>query len=237
VNPDAAPVVDELVFRCFRKYRPEIIPEYYAAGVRSFDRSAGRLLDTLRERRLYDDAVVVFVSDHGEMLGEHGAWGHVEHLWEESLRVPLVVKGPGLERGTVNSTRLDLLDLHHLILSVATGSSAAIDSVTASASQKILLGATFPPEAGVLQTSAIRGPFKVVLTADGAERAFALDTDRAETTDILARGQRDPRIRDLLAAARNELAAATGVESLDLSALSPDERDRLRALGYLHSDP
>ena len=237
VNPEDTPANDQLVFRCFRKYRPETIPEYYAAGVRSFDRSAGRLLDHLRERELYEDAVVIFVSDHGEMLGEHEAWGHVDHLWEESLRVPLVIKGPGLDRGTASSTRLDLLDLHGLILSLATGSEAAFDSVTASAYQKILLGATYPPEAGALQSSAIRGPYKVVMNADGAEHAFALDTDRAESVDILTEVHQDPRVRILLAAARNELAAAAKVESLDLSALSVDDRDRLRALGYLHSDP
>jgi arylsulfatase A-like enzyme len=237
VNPDETPVNDELVFRCYRKYRPEIIPGYYAAGVRSFDRSAGRLLDHLRERELYEDAVVIFVSDHGEMLGEHDAWGHVEHLWEESLRVPLVVKGPGLERGTASSTRLDLLDLHDLVLALASGDVSTVDRLTTPSREKTIVGATYPPESGVLQATAIRGPFKVVVDADGAERAFDLDNDRAEAVDILARAQQDPHIPALLAAARDELAAATEVESLDLSALSAEERDRLRALGYLHTDP
>jgi hypothetical protein len=237
VNPGRETVRDELVFRCYRLYRHDNIPRFYRAGVRSFDRSFGRLVDELRLRGRWDDAVVVFVSDHGEMLGEHDAWGHVEHLWEESLRVPLVVKGPGLERGTASSTRLDLLDLHDLVLALAGGDGSTVDRLTTPSREKTIVGATYPPESGVLQATAIRGPFKVVVDADGAERAFDLDNDRAEAVDILARAQQDPHIRDLLAAARDELAAATEVESLDLSALSAEERDRLRALGYLHTDP
>ena len=44
VNPSDDPVEDELVFRCYRKYRHDRIPGYYRAGIRSFDRAAGRLL-------------------------------------------------------------------------------------------------------------------------------------------------------------------------------------------------
>jgi hypothetical protein len=41
-------------------------------------------------------AVVAFTSDHGEALGEHGAWGHGLNLYQEALRVPLLIRGPGV---------------------------------------------------------------------------------------------------------------------------------------------
>lgn len=236
-NGEDRPVTDELIFRCYRKYRPEVIPDSYAAGVRSFDRSVGRLIEDLRRRGLYDDAIVIFVSDHGEMLGEHDAWGHVPHLYQETMQVPLVIKAPGLKPGSKDTTLLDLLDLHDIVLDVASHWGAEFGDVISTAEDRTLVGATYPPEAGVLQASATRGSLKVIVTSDGEARAFDLSSDPKETTDILGRMNEDHRIQDLLAAAHSELAAAATAESLDLSALSVEERDRLRALGYLDSDP
>jgi hypothetical protein len=137
----------------------------------------------------------------------------------------------------VSSTRLDLLDLHDLILAFATGDGSTIDTLTTPSRKKTIVGATYPPEAGVLQATAIRGPFKVLVNADGVERVFDLESDRTEATNVMAEVRQDPQIDELIAAARDELAAAATAESLDLTALSAEERDRLRALGYLHSDP
>ena len=58
----------------------------------------GRLLDRLRARGQYEEALVVFVSDHGEEFEEHGGTGHGHALFEESVRIPLLVKLPGNER-------------------------------------------------------------------------------------------------------------------------------------------
>jgi arylsulfatase A-like enzyme len=74
----------------------------YVGGIRSVDRWVGRLLDLLRERGLYERALIVLTSDHGEEIGERGPdrvydqHGHT--LYEELLRVPLIVKLPGQER-------------------------------------------------------------------------------------------------------------------------------------------
>jgi hypothetical protein len=46
-------------------------------------------------------AIVAFTSDHGEALGEHGAWGHGLNLYQEALRVPLLIRGPGVPAGDV----------------------------------------------------------------------------------------------------------------------------------------
>lgn len=235
INPESNAITDEIVFRCYRKYRPESIPGYYAAGVRSFDRAAGRLLDHLRDRGLYDDSVVIFVSDHGEMLGEHDAWGHVPHLYQETMRIPLIIKAPGLDPGTLNSTRLDLLGLHDIVLELAAGSEADPVVIVSPDDQKMLIGATYPPEAENLQASSVHGNLKVIVTEEGETRAFDLEADPHEDSNIFLQMEQDPRIQALLAAALTELAAAARTESLDLSALSAEERDRLRALGYLDS--
>jgi lipoteichoic acid synthase len=61
------------------------------------DRQLGRLFDGLRERGLDDDTLVVVTGDHGEAFGDpHEAWGHGSRLWEENVRVPLVIWSPRL---------------------------------------------------------------------------------------------------------------------------------------------
>lgn len=67
----------------------------YAAEVRWVDRALGRILDRLVELGLYDDALIVVTSDHGEEFWEHRRFGHGHALYEETLRVPLIIKPPG----------------------------------------------------------------------------------------------------------------------------------------------
>ena len=67
----------------------------YSAEVKYLDDNVARLLEGLKVRGLYDRALVVFTSDHGEEFWEHGAQGHGHTLYQELLSVPLIVKLPG----------------------------------------------------------------------------------------------------------------------------------------------
>ncbi len=68
----------------------------------SVDENVGRLLDYLDEAGLADNTIVVYTSDNGYFIGEHG-WTDKKVIYEESIRVPLLVRYPcGIERGTVN---------------------------------------------------------------------------------------------------------------------------------------
>ena len=68
----------------------------YDAEIRSMDDGFGLLIAALKERDLYENTLIVFTSDHGEEFGEHGVVGwHSHTLYDELLRVPLVVKFPG----------------------------------------------------------------------------------------------------------------------------------------------
>ncbi len=67
----------------------------YDAEIRSMDDAVGVLIETLRQRDLYDDTIIVFTSDHGEEFGEHGVVGwHSHTLYDELLRIPLILKLP-----------------------------------------------------------------------------------------------------------------------------------------------
>ena len=72
-----------------------LVRDLYAAEVEYVDDFIGRLLAALRDLGLYDSTLIVFLSDHGQSLGENGIWGHGE-LHELQLRIPLIVKIPGI---------------------------------------------------------------------------------------------------------------------------------------------
>jgi arylsulfatase A-like enzyme len=88
----------------------------YAGLVTLFDDCVGKLIAKLKKENLYDDSIIVFTSDHGEMLGSHGLWQKM-CLYEESLRVPLSVKLPGNEKaGTKIINAVSHLDVLPTIL-------------------------------------------------------------------------------------------------------------------------
>ncbi len=84
--------------------------EYYGA-ISSLDHNLGRLLDELDRLGIADDTIVVFTSDHGEMLGSHGQMFKVQP-WDESVRIPLLIRYPAaLRAGSVIQTPVGLADL------------------------------------------------------------------------------------------------------------------------------
>jgi arylsulfatase A-like enzyme len=72
----------------------EPIVDMYDGGVLYTDYLVGQVVELWRERGLLDNTVVVILGDHGEVVGEHGAFGHVTPVVEEDLRVPLVMRYP-----------------------------------------------------------------------------------------------------------------------------------------------
>ncbi|UCH34630.1 MAG: sulfatase [Armatimonadota bacterium] len=89
----------------------------YDAHVRENDRSFGELLEHLRKRELFDDTLIIVLSDHGEQLWEHRQFGHAHTLFEEELRIPLIVKfaraGGG---GTTVATPVSIVDVLPTVL-------------------------------------------------------------------------------------------------------------------------
>jgi len=83
---------------------------YYAA-VSEVDHGIGTILDELERLGLADDTIVVFTSDHGEMMSAHGAWTKGQQGYDDTLRVPLIVRPLESEAGAVRSELVGLIDL------------------------------------------------------------------------------------------------------------------------------
>ncbi|MBI5693532.1 MAG: sulfatase [Verrucomicrobia bacterium] len=91
----------------------------YTATLRSVDESVGRILDYLAKEGLADNTVVIYSSDQGFYLGEHG-WFDKRWIFEESLRTPLLIRWPGVARaGAVSRDLVSTLDFAETFLDAA----------------------------------------------------------------------------------------------------------------------
>ena len=86
----------------------------YYAVISHMDEQIGRILDVLDKTGQTKDTLVIFTSDHGLALGSHGLMGK-QNMYEHTIRVPLVIAGPGLPEGKQNNALCYLRDLYPTI--------------------------------------------------------------------------------------------------------------------------
>jgi arylsulfatase A-like enzyme len=177
--------------------------------------------------------LIVVTSDHGEAFGEHDGFGH-HTMYEEILRVPLLVKWPGGERaGWINDSVSSSIDLAPTLL-VAAG----IDAGDLPGYDLHRRPADAPVFSGTLGRAVIWGNSKGIFGGAGPPRMFDLTTDPGEGRNIIESDPEHARVlRKLLA--DNQRAALQLLESFGSQrksgevALSDSERKRLEAFGYL----
>ncbi len=90
----------------------------YAAAIEAIDDQVGQILDALEDRGWLEDTVILFSSDHGEMLGDHGCYTKAMP-YEGCLRVPLIAAGPGIAAGEVCEAPVELIDLNPTLCELA----------------------------------------------------------------------------------------------------------------------
>jgi arylsulfatase A-like enzyme/Flp pilus assembly protein TadD len=101
-------------------YRSKYAAAPYDGEIAYADSAVGRLLSQLQARGLYEGAVIAVMADHGESLGEHGEDFHGFFLYDETIRVPLVIKLPGGgSAGKRIENRVELVDVLPTILQAA----------------------------------------------------------------------------------------------------------------------
>ena len=83
----------------------------YDAEVKWVDEAAGRLVDKLKALEIWDEVLFIFTADHGEAFGDHKIVGHQNVMYDEVLRVPLIVRYPGMKRTGRSAETVELLDL------------------------------------------------------------------------------------------------------------------------------
>jgi arylsulfatase A-like enzyme len=108
------PAMDETEHRLIRAA--------YWAMIDLIDDQVGRAIDALSRTGQLEDTIIVFMSDHGEMLGDHGIYLKGPYFYEQAVRVPLIVSYPGVIREGVESNALvELTDLAPTLLDATGG--------------------------------------------------------------------------------------------------------------------
>lgn len=179
-----------------RPLTPEVLREHladYYGMISHHDAAIGHVLAALRETGEAERTIVAYLSDHGLALGSHGLLGK-QNLYEHSVRVPLVLRGPGVPRGQRSETLAYSFDLFATLCELAgVGASAGIDS----RSLVPAFGADSPSRRKVLcsaymdcQRMITDGRWKlIVYRVDRRERLqlFDLERDALELEDLAAR--------------------------------------------------
>ncbi|WP_042366371.1 arylsulfatase [Bacteroides neonati] len=94
---------------------------HYYANVTFIDEEIGKIIQTLKDKGMYDDALICYVSDHGDMMGDHHHWRKT-YPYEGSVHIPYVVKWPAkykFEKGTKLTQPVELRDILPTFLEVA----------------------------------------------------------------------------------------------------------------------
>lgn len=114
------------ILNIYRKYwgiyDPQSLIDYrvaYILQMELVDRAIGMVLEEIRKLGLYDDAVIAFISDHGEMNGRRALVDKGVYIYPDVLRVPLIVKPAHASQARVVETPVSLLDLSQTLLDIA----------------------------------------------------------------------------------------------------------------------
>lgn len=216
---------------------PEEIRRRYELEVAAADAAVGELLRQLDERGLYEDSWIVFTSDHGEGLGEHGVIGHVRHLYDELLAVPLVIKPPlGHPRAEELQSASHQLARHVDLVPTLTDAlgleplpSALGMSLLVNA-PRVLMAETHPPEAPRHLVALRDSSFKLVFDLEAEVfEMYALETDPGELHDVFR--ERGDELRDWQEELRTMAVRGAAVRSGEAE-VSEELARRLKALGY-----
>ncbi|MBD3335350.1 MAG: sulfatase-like hydrolase/transferase [Candidatus Eisenbacteria bacterium] len=226
----------------------DVMQAFYDGEIVMVDRLLGGFFDRLRELDLYDEALIVFLSDHGEEFLDHGGWFHGLSLYEEMVGMPLIIKLPG-GAGAGRRTRLpvDMVDILPTICRLAgvrtptrlQGEDHSEDVLALAAGRgRVERPTSFierPPHLYGLRM----GRWKVIQkTALGETQLqlFDLENDPGETEDATA-AYPDTLIwmRRLL---RELISQVTPEDRLPegqrVEPLAPEMRQRLKSLGYIN---
>lgn len=221
----------------------EHLVRLYDANLAYVDSEVGALRRRLEELGVWQRSLVIVTADHGEALYEHGPFvGHNEQLYEPSVRIPLIVRFPD-GRGPSGVRLAGLVDTTDLAPTIAEAFGLpASESVGFGGRSLLAVIGGAPGKPAVVSRTVGERPrymlrldrFKYIVdTQRGGEQLFDLEADPQERVEV---GASQPI---LLAACRQRLAAwlltlrrARG-QALDADALTPEQRENLRALGYI----
>jgi arylsulfatase A-like enzyme len=215
------------------------IARLYDEEVLAADEAIGQLAAGLRTQGRWDRTVLAVTADHGEELWDHGAFEHGHALYGELIRVPLLLRAPGLASGR-EARLVQHADLFQTLL--------ALGGVPAPAEAHGHDLRQLPvEERPVLSEDCLYGPPRIALTQGELRLIVNLDSKVANVFELDAGSQGDVRVEDQARAEQLALPMAGQIRQLrgdllprDLpertAPLTTEAMEQLRSLGYLSDE-
>jgi|GEM_PF-611854 len=225
------------------KFTPKEIQDViddYDSTIRYVDSEVGKLFETLKKMGVYDSSFIIFTSDHGEALYEHGTWGHGQNVYEETSRVPLIMKFPVETKLKGRIERItQLADIFPTIAALF-GKKNYFDGQSLLESIKIkneddrfAFSTTFgnPPSIGIRW----RSWYYIIHMINNQEQLYHLKIDPLK--DVAALKENEDVVTFFRAKFLNWLINFDNLErasqSVDLKKLPKEEYENLKSLGYI----
>jgi arylsulfatase A-like enzyme len=224
----------------------QLFSDWYDLAVATVDEAIGQLLERLKRDGLFDDALILIVSDHGEYLGEKDLSGHSKDVYEPTMAVPIIVKAPRQSESRVDERLVSLVHVPALIAAHTPALDA--DALPRSWPEPSVLGENhfsrlkdlIQPYAHRFKRSRIavyRDSHKYIHSTDGKHELYDLRRDAHERSNLVSsQPERVAAFRRLL----EETLGAKGIDSIGAGSLSEqekgltqDEVEQLEKLGYL----
>ncbi len=218
--------------------------DLYISGVRQLDSELEKFFAYLKANQLDQETLVILVSDHGEAFLEHGDVMHGATQYEEELRVPLLLRGPGLPPGMRVSQVVSLIDIVPTVLSILGLVSGTEDwdgmdlselwrsMPSEEFSERVLFSEAdhhYVEEPDIFRSARYKG-MKLILNRQTDEKLlFDLSDDPGEQEDV---SPQYPEMTAFLSTALENFGE-TRAPSEVLPVLSEEEQKRLEALGYI----
>jgi choline-sulfatase len=203
----------------------------YFANISYIDEKIGGLLDILDRTRMADNTVVVFVSDHGDMIGERGLWFKMSFL-EGSARVPLMIAAPNWTPALITQpvSTLDICPTLAGLAGIDLGSIAPwtdgqdLAPLVAGTGERGSVPMEYAAEGSEAPMVCLRsGRFKLIVCAREADQLFDVEADPHERVN-LADG---PEHSDVLKTLRNEASARWDLKAFDAAVRESQARRHL----------
>lgn len=202
-------------------------PLAYDGEIATADAIVGDFIASLKQQGIYDDALIVFLSDHGEGLGDHGEAEHGIFLYQEAIRVPLIVKLPRSARAnTTVSAPVGLTDVHATVARTVGAEASGVSLFDPPKPRRIYAESLYPRiHLGWSELRSLVDGTHQFIAAPRPE-LYDLASDPAEKTNVIADQRR------VFAAMRKDLDAMPRGDTA-ASSIDPEEAKKLAALGYL----
>jgi choline-sulfatase len=211
------------------------IAAYYALCT-FMDDQVGIVLRTLEEEGFVEDTRILYTSDHGDSVGEHGLW-YKNTMYEGSVTVPMIVAGPDVPSGKLSETNVSLVDVFPTAVEAVGARPEPEDADLPAASLWELAGeegrrsrtvfSEYHASQSPSGTFMVRGDrYKYVHYVGYPPQLFDLEADPDETRDL----GRDPGYAAVRQACERELRAICDPEAVDARARA-DQRRRVEAVG------